>query len=675
MERVEQYAGISISADSQDRLEIQIAACPLKRACSELQVQVAVEFLKEYGISDLLEISIDIVKKFPEYIKEKMKAGYRGLRRCPNLPGQWRKAYRTQAFRELLEEASDCPCESKTYQRRALDFLMDQGVYHLKEITYSLRYIYESFLHKEINSKYVSGYLRDFDRLKLHAIKKAERGPQERTEKLRADEDGIVFLPYAVRSYSLSMELRNLLMRSNGDALLWDFREMANSQLKEQMLTVLNAFLKIKMDNHIRMRAYLKPLKEFFLFCKENGIQDILRSEEEQVLAFLDQINYLSDKAYYRQIVWKISEILFVSGGKINWYANLWFFSRLQFPGERLNPSARIETFRFWEIKNLRNREALKRYLETYLGLTKYTVRYIIQTGYILKEYLHYLDQRQLTYDGVTLLDIKGYFEVLDNQEKKEDTFNRKVLAIFRFYTFFQQEGFIRIAPFRPELFLKKQTPIHHDRSLPADTLKEIWNHIHLFPEHLRLMFLHLYCLGLRINEVCTLRGKNYLHKENVSYLHVYQNKMKAEKNIPIPDVLYQAMEIYKKRHGIGPNDYVFQDSKGRVYSAGNFWHQMVCYCRKYQITCRDYVFRCHDYRHNIATRLFDQGIDIQTIREFLGHKFDDMTKQYIDYIPKKIRQKSEKYYREEESLENGRKYGKGAKSQDVSERPEKMVL
>ena len=34
------------------------------------------------------------------------------------------------------------------------------------------------------------------------------------------------------------------------------------------------------------------------------------------------------------------------------------------------------------------------------------------------------------------------------------------------------------------------------------------------FPEHLRMMFLHLWCIGLRISEVCTLKGDAYYRQK-----------------------------------------------------------------------------------------------------------------------------------------------------------------
>lgn len=60
-------------------------------------------------------------------------------------------------------------------------------------------------------------------------------------------------------------------------------------------------------------------------------------------------------------------------------------------------------------------------------------------------------------------------------------------------------------------------------------------------------MFLHLWCLGLRASEVCTLKGNAYYQQGEDYWIQVYQVKMKNYKRIPIPQALYQIMKVYLK--------------------------------------------------------------------------------------------------------------------------------
>ncbi len=62
-----------------------------------------------------------------------------------------------------------------------------------------------------------------------------------------------------------------------------------------------------------------------------------------------------------------------------------------------------------------------------------------------------------------------------------------------------------------------------------------LWNilkKLKFFPEVQRLIFLNLWATGLRISEVCTLKGDAYYWDGEDAWIKVYQIKMKAEKMI-----------------------------------------------------------------------------------------------------------------------------------------------
>ncbi len=44
----------------------------------------------------------------------------------------------------------------------------------------------------------------------------------------------------------------------------------------------------------------------------------------------------------------------------------------------------------------------------------------------------------------------------------------------------------------------------------------------------------------------------------------------------------------------------------------------------------KPYRLTAHQFRHSIATEMIDRGIDIYTVKEFLGHKSLQMTERYV---------------------------------------------
>ena len=173
----------------------------------------------------------------------------------------------------------------------------------------------------------------------------------------------------------------------------------------------------------------------------------------------------------------------------------------------------------------------------------------------------------------------------------------------------------------------------------------EILQKLHQFPENLRMMYLHLWGIGLRINEVCTLKGDAYYIQGRDTWIQVYQIKIKTYKRIPIPAAVYQLMQVYLKRHHIGADSYIFQNKQGGAYQSSTFRSQMIKYCRELGIQDGEYMFRAHDYRHGVATYFYDSGVSIQGVRDYLGHAYEEMTRQYIDYMPDKIDQSNQEFF------------------------------
>ena len=139
---------------------------------------------------------------------------------------------------------------------------------------------------------------------------------------------------------------------------------------------------------------------------------------------------------------------------------------------------------------------------------------------------------------------------------------------------------------------------------------------------------------------------------------------MKNYKRIPIAEGLYRIMEVYIKTHQIGPDDYLFTNKNGGPYRSMTFRHQMKKFCEDHEIDGGDYLFQSHDYRHTVATIFYDSGVSLQSIRDYLGHLYDEMTRQYIDYMPKKVEQANTEYFLNKENdlaarLKKGGSYGR----------------
>ena len=87
-------------------------------------------------------------------------------------------------------------------------------------------------------------------------------------------------------------------------------------------------------------------------------------------------------------------------------------------------------------------------------------------------------------------------------------------------------------------------------------------------------------------------------------------------------------------------------------------------------------MFQAHGYRYTLATVFYDEGVPLQSVRDYLGHAYEEMTQQYIDYMPRRIEEASKAYFKETDSSlaaglkEGGKHHGGNHRHKDTTVLP-----
>ena len=566
------------------------------------------------------------------------------------MPAYQLYVYEEQEKREALEQkiceqVDACTEVNGVIRNRVKKFLIEEGVTDISEMNAALRVRYEGYLERNETVYVPITCLRGFDKIFIHRMKeelKTLAGQRKYTTEYR---DQWLCLTH----YPEVEVAESFLMSKGGMELVWNFTLECPRKLKMQIFTVLKEV--IHTYKGWTRKEKLLALQRLYQFCVEEQVSDIetMTMEEEQRFEQELSEHFCRKKKSMGVAVIRMSrKILFLQAPEINWNANVWFLERFHFSKERMNPSKPIELVSFKEVTNLENQKILQKYMRYLFGITDLCISTIRIKMLELRTFLvHFNGEKSPIYE-VEAEKIQRYLESIQKQDTREKTANGRIFMILQFYNFLTVKGYLKKIPFRHEYYLQKEVHIHHDRSVPERIYTEILSKLAEFPEHLRLMFLHLWCTGIRGSEVCTLTGDGYEEKDGDYWLKVYQVKMKTYKRIPIPEALYKLVQVYKKKYHIGPEEYLFQNQTGGAFRYGTFRYQMLKYCEKYQIANGEYIFKSHDYRHNLATLYYDSGISIQAVRDYLGHEYEEMTRQYVDYMPKKLEQASEAYFQEE---------------------------
>lgn len=616
----------------------ELAGCPYAEG---KELDVIIDFLVAYGINSFMDVDVELQVKFYEYVQ------------CKNdLSFVQKKLYAsfmevckfvccgTVEYEELLAEAKKTDIRKDAIYRKTLTFLMLLGVHRIDEIVYDTRKQFQRYL-LHTGFKKDAECLKVLDRLKLHAIKtQCEANPLKRYE--YSFEEKEFYLGYHP---DYKTALKFYFVR-NKEELLFDFSLKGSLKIKRQIFSMVNHVLKLECNNKNRREMHLVPLKLLYLYCIEHGVSDLEQMELSDREGFRRNIDgHVGSKTNcYMQIVDRTLKFLFCQAPETNWKANVWYLERFHMGKDRINPANPVVSMHFYLIHNKRNRKIFKEYMKYMIGLTDRSVWGIRSDYYRIYEFLQYLDQVDVYVEEVNKKEIDGYLK-REEVSIKEGTFNQKVEGICKLFYWMMAKGWMNQLPLQQDYYLKKAFGYHHDRIVDSDILEHFLDQLQYFPKHLRLMYLNLFGIGLRVNEVCCLKGDAYFWKGQDAWIRVHQYKMRQDKIIPIPEALYRLMRDYILEREIAPDEYIFYGSKGGPYRTGTFCMQMKKYCEKYNLQCGTYLFRSHDYRHGIGTLLFKHGVSIQAIRDYLGHNSEDMTKQYIDYLPAQLEEANLQYF------------------------------
>ncbi len=592
-------------------------------------------FLISRGIDSLSKVSIDTLKSFilhcrREFIFSKSKySSYKG-------------DLEVVIFSYM--KAKKSPLASLSFAgsplgRKCLVFLFTLKIDSLSKITAATRVSYEEYLNLSVPSK-AKEYLKVLDLMVLSEIEKIKilRTPIFKEE--------LFYLGY----FPNSAIARRFYYTAKKEYLYFDFSIPTSLVLKKQIYEMLMHDLsKLETSSpHYFLNHFLTPLYFLYKYCIDKRIFNLKLITEEEADGFT---KYLVDnmKSKYKdapQVLYRIRKFLFLLDKEPDFNATLWFPERF-LSDTRINPTREVLSFNFGDI-NAETKEYFQHFMKYLLTLSpRYSYQSIVEKYYGAKDFIKYLERNKSNLTELSYSDIEGFIKFKDSLGLSPETYNRSLTILSFFLTVLSVREKLLIPSFPIEYFYKKTYSLHKERSVKEETIDRILSVLPDFPETLGLMYLVLYSTGLRINEVCALKKDCLFVSNSSSWLRVYQCKLHTEKEIPIPSELYRLLKNHINKDTSG-SIYIFPScaDKDKPYKAPTFTRQFKSHLSLYDET-KDIVFKSHDYRHTIATDLYTTGAFLQTTRAFLGHTSEDMTKQYIDFLPGRIEHLQEEYFKE----------------------------
>lgn len=271
------------------------------------------------------------------------------------------------------------------------------------------------------------------------------------------------------------------------------------------------------------------------------------------------------------------------------------------------------------------------RFLTIERGLSKNTIESYLRD---LRTYLNFLKTNQLiAWDDIDRYAILSFLQQLKEEKKSANSIIRMVSSLRQFHQFLRQEKLATVDPMAHiDTPKKAQTLPKVLSTKEVEILIETPNTSETLGIRDRAILEVMYATGLRVSELTELKLDD-LHLS----LGLIQTIGKGDKEriLPLGDLAIKWTETYlnhSRSRLERPNQrssYVFLNHHGHKLTRQGIWKNLKLLVQKAGI---EKAVTPHTLRHSFATHLLENGADLRTVQELLGHS-DISTTQIYTHI------------------------------------------
>ncbi len=267
-----------------------------------------------------------------------------------------------------------------------------------------------------------------------------------------------------------------------------------------------------------------------------------------------------------------------------------------------------------------------------------------------INKFLEFMNNENYTLNSVDSTLIRNFLahETLSGISKRSNA--RRVIALRQFYEYLVKNNYVEFNP-----FIVISTP-KVDKKLPEFMYLEEINNLFELNFQRKDFLMHrdqaiielLFSSGLRVSELVNLTLQDLNLKERMMRIVGKGNK---ERIVPFSLKTQKTLSIYLENtrkeliansgNNIGTN-YVFLNNRGEKLTTRGVEYILQEIENKTGVTLS---LHPHKFRHSFATHLLNQGLDLRTIQELMGHASLSSTQVYTHVSNQKMHDEYEKAF------------------------------
>ena len=254
-----------------------------------------------------------------------------------------------------------------------------------------------------------------------------------------------------------------------------------------------------------------------------------------------------------------------------------------------------------------------------------------------LRQFASYVEERQLTPQVITQSNVSTYLDYLSGQGKSPATVSRSLASIKGFLNYLVAQGVIDKNPASQVATAKAEKKLPQvltgkevERLLAQPKCTDMKGYRD------KAMLELLYATGIRVTELISL---NYTDVNLAGSFIRCESKGK-ERIIPLYPAAVDALAVYMQN--IRPKmiadineQALFVNVSGDRMSRQGFWKIVKSYQEKAHI---EKDITPHTLRHSFATHLLENGADLRSIQEMMGHSDISSTQVYAQLVKQQLK-------------------------------------